>query len=1133
MTTTLRQTNLILNQDWTRIYQTFKNADFKSYDFENLRRVIITYLRENYPEDFNDYIESSEYIALIDAIAFLGQSLAFRIDLASRENFIELASRRDSVLRIARMLSYNPKRNVAAKGILKFDTISTTEPLLDNNGRNLARQTIIWNDSSNPNWQEQFIAILNAAMTENTQFGRSQGSAIIQGIPTEQYRFNTASPDVPIFSFEKNVAARSMPFELVSTSFIGSEELYEEAPRPRNQLGFIYRNDGKGAASANTGFYLLFKQGSLELADFNISVPSTNEKVTVDAENINNDDLWLFQLNGDNIQTDEWTKVSSLVGNNIAFNSIEKNIRNIYSVVTKNADKVELIFADGVYGNLPQGPFRVYYRVSNGLSYSILPAEMRGISIEVPYVSRTGALQFLTITMSLKYTVSNSAETESTDSIRERAPAVYYTQNRMITAEDYNLAPLSTSQDILKIRAINRTSSGISRNFDIIDATGKYSSVNVFADDGVIYKQESEKTLSFKIFNRLDVINFIRRSVEPLFDESELYNFYFTKYEKIFFTDGGQTRWVNVSSDINEATGYFINNTDRTLQRAGSVYTSSTLKFLANGSMIKFVPPEGKRFKKGSLVNVDINDPDQTDYIWTKVVRVVGDGTNAGRGVLNNGKGPITFSDDVPTDSIASRIIPKFINNLSPTLEEEIVNLCIENKNFGLRYDVNLNDWRIISSTNLDLVSPFSLGRTGDISNSNLDNSWILSFVKEADEYIVRVRELKYIFRSVEQNRFYYDSNQRIYDAKTGKVIKDQIRVLGINTDFNEIDSLKQDLIFEVDDAIRYPDGFQSVNEVELAFSDKDIDGIIDDPDSFERIVGLDQNNNYVFFKENIDIFGNVIFDYVDNSNDAILIRQRENQININDFADGTLIYFFDPAEDFVKRVNKSTNTLELDTSYKASIGRAGLKFQYIHHASATRRIDPSVSNIVDVYILTKSYDTVFRQFLQGATSEPEAPNSDSLRISFGQKLSEIKAISDEIIYHPVKYKVLFGATADPALRAQFKVVKNPNRTINDNDLKVKIIFAINEFFDASNWDFGDRFYLGELITYITNAVTPDISNLVIVPRQPTQTFGSLFEIQSSADEIFVSGATVDDIEIVQSISTAEIRVLTNRSIGE
>ena len=163
MTTTSRQNNLILNEDWTRIYQTFKTADFKSYDFENLRRVVISYFRENYPEDFNDYIESSEYLALIDAIAFLGQSLSFRIDLASRENFIELAERKESVLRLAKMLSYNAKRNIAAKGLLKFDTVSTTESVLDSNGKNLAQQTIVWNDPTNQNWSEQFIAVLARA----------------------------------------------------------------------------------------------------------------------------------------------------------------------------------------------------------------------------------------------------------------------------------------------------------------------------------------------------------------------------------------------------------------------------------------------------------------------------------------------------------------------------------------------------------------------------------------------------------------------------------------------------------------------------------------------------------------------------------------------------------------------------------------------------------------------------------------------------------------------------------------------------------------------------------------------------------------------------------------------------------
>ena len=131
---------MLISQDWKKIYQSFKNADFQSYDFENLRRTLIDYIRINFPEDFNDYIESSEYLALIDLIAYVGQSIAFRVDLNARENFLELAERRDSVLRLARMISYNSSRNKAASGLLKFNTVSTTETVLDSSGRNLAGQ---------------------------------------------------------------------------------------------------------------------------------------------------------------------------------------------------------------------------------------------------------------------------------------------------------------------------------------------------------------------------------------------------------------------------------------------------------------------------------------------------------------------------------------------------------------------------------------------------------------------------------------------------------------------------------------------------------------------------------------------------------------------------------------------------------------------------------------------------------------------------------------------------------------------------------------------------------------------------------------------------------------------------------
>ena len=1124
MTTTSRQSNLILNQDWTRIYQTFKNADFKSYDFENLRRVIITYLRENYPEDFNDYIESSEYLALIDAVAFLGQSLAFRIDLASRENFIELAERKESILRLARMLGYNSKRNIPASGLLKFDTVSTTEAILDSNGKNLSQQVIIWNDPTNVNWAEQFIAVLNAAMTDNVEFGRSQGSATIAGIPTEQYRFRTASNDVPIFAYSKSVAGRQMVFELVSTSFKNAEEIYEEPPVPGNQLGFVYRNDGRGGSSANTGFYLLFKQGSLELADFSIEAPSTNEVVAVDSNNINENDVWLYQLSSAGVQQNQWTKVQNLIGNNIAYNSINSNIRNIYSVTTKENDRIDLVFADGVYGNLPQGAFRVYYRISNGLVYQISPTDMRGVTIAVPYINKQGIRHTLTITMSLKYTVSSSAASETPDQIRFNAPAQYYTQNRMITAEDYNLAPLTSSQDILKVRAVNRVSSGISRNYDIIDASGKYSAVNVFGDDGLIYKNEEERALSFKFVNRFDIVNFIRNKIEPLFTDTDVYNFYLTKYEKILFSDQN-TIWKLVSSDVNLSTGYFVNAIDPTNILKTGTYTSNTLKYVKPGALIKFIPPAGYAFKRGKLVVIDPTDPEQKDRQWTKVVKVVGDGTNAGKGILTSGLGAVQFSDAIPDGAIASRVVPKFVNNLSNSLEGEMVNLIFANLNFGLRYDYVEGDWKLINTANLNLIGNFSLGKAGDTTNSSLDSSWLIAFVKIADEYVVRIRGLDYVFGSLEQNRFYYDSNRKVYDSRTGKVVKDLVKVLGINSNSSLLTPLKEDITFEVDDSIKFDDGYQSVEEIKIAFSDADADGVIDNPEAFELIVGPDSNLSYLFFQETVDDLGNKTKIFIDNSNNNIVIVQKESLINVNNYTDGQLIYFYDADENVVKRVNRSTNTLDIEPDYIAVVGRSNLKFQYIHTADSDRRIDPSSSNIMDVYLLTRSYDRSFRNYLAGAIlNKPEPPNSDSLRISFGTKLNLIKSISDEVVYHPVSYKVLFGSTADTKLQATFKVVKNPNKLINDNDLKVRIISAINEFFDVNNWDFGDRFYVSELMTYIVTSVAPDVSNVVLVPKQPNQAFGSLFEIQSRVDEIFVSGATVDDISIVSAISAAEIR---------
>jgi hypothetical protein len=629
--------------------------------------------------------------------------------------------------------------------------------------------------------------------------------------------------------------------------------------------------------------------------------------------------------------------------------------------------------------------------------------------------------------------------------------------------------------------------------------------------------------LSFKFRNRAEIINFIKREIEPIVDSTAVYNFYLSKFDKIFFTDQNII-WESVTQGINENTGYFKNIIDNFILKIGS-FTTNNLKFCASGALIKFIPPGGKKFKNGELVNEDITDPLQKSYLWTRVVRTVGDGTNRGQGTTRDGKGTIFFSDNIPSGSIVNRIVPRFVTNFPTELEVEIINQLIENQNFGIRYDITDTKWKLITAPNIDLTGTFNLGKTGDITRNNLDSSWIVSFSTEADRYIVKIRSLDYIFGSIKQNRFYIDANKKIYNSITGEVVRDTIKILGINTDNNLVNPLKQDLDFSVEGTLKFKDGFESASEVKVSFSDKDDDGIIDNPDSFEDIVGEDLQLKFLFFKETVDQNGITGLDFI--LDEDILVFQRESQINPADFDPGQLIYFYEPDEDIVKRVIKTdsgNSILEIESTYYAYYGRSSLKFQYIHNANADRRIDPSSSNIIDIFLLTRSYDAEFRKFIQKEIPlAPEPPSSDALRISFGSKLNAIKSISDEVIYQPAKYKILFGSTSSDNLQAIFKVVKNPRKVINDNDLKVRIVSSINEFFDVNNWDFGDTFYLGELITFILNSTAPDVSNLVVVPRQLSQGFGDLFEIQSRPDEIFVSGATVDDIEIVPALVGTQI----------
>ena len=1115
MSVTNRQNRLLLAEDWKRVYQTFRNADFRSYDFDGLRRTMIAYIRENYPEDFNDYIDSSEYLALIDLIAFLGQNISYRIDLNSRENFLELAERRESVLRLARLLSYNPKRNQCANGLIKFEAVSTSEEVVDSNGTNLSNQTVVWNDPANPDWREQFEKILNASLPVNATIGRPIKKDTVEGILTHQYRYRASNTDVPVYSFSKNIDGRNLQFQITSADVIDGT-ISEEPPLPGNSLAFLYRDDGRGPGSSNSGYFTHFRQGTLDQGTFTVDSPSTNQSIAIDANNINNTDVWLYKLNSIGAESELWTKVEAVEGNNIVYNSLRKSLRNIYAVLTQAQDKINLIFSDGTFGNLPKGDFRVYYRSSINQAYSIIPADMTSIGIAVPYTSAIGNQETLNITLSLKYTIDNATTTETNASIRENAPATYYTQNRMVTGEDYQVAPLRISQEIVKVKSVNRASSGISRYFDLLDSTGKYSSTNLFGNDGVIYKETLTKYKDFRYTTKIDLEGIIEETITPILAEKQLLNYYLTSFPKTIVSDLGAS-WVQTTTGTNQTTGH-IQDVDATRFQVGS-FTGSALRFLEEGTLIKFLPPAGYHFMQdGTLMAGNADHIGSLSYKWVKVVSIVGDGT------IDNtdGTGPIILNDVVPSTAILNQIVPKFSKTLVDNVKTQIVDQLFANKTFGLRYDTNLRQWRLIVENNLSALGDFSLGKTGDTTNQQLDASWLLLFETDGEKYTITYRTLRYIFESDKEIRFYYDSADKVFDNKTGQIIKDKISVLSINLKPDALTPFTVQHDWEISDAFRDADGYVDSKKIEVSFYDADEDAVVDDPETFIEIVNetVSPLTKFVFQKKYITTDGLEDYSYVDGS--VITVKQSESVVGaLSQYTDGQIFYLV--TENVFKQL--SASTLILTTGYRAFVGRDKLKFQYIHAADDDNRIDPSSSNIIDTYLLTKSYDDSFREFLDGTTdSRPLPPSSDNLFNNYGSEINKIKSISDEVIYHPVKYKVLFGANADLDLQATFKIVKNPDQVVNTNAIKAKVISAINQFFALDNWDFGDTFYFSELSTFIMATVAPELVTIVIVPNQELQGFGSLYEIKSESDEIFISGATVDNVEVIDAVTASRLK---------
>ena len=761
-----RQNNLFAAEDWKVAYKAYSEVNFQAYDFDTIRSALVEYVRVNYPETFNDYIESSEFIAIIELLAYLSQSLTFRMDLNSRENFLETAERRDSVFKLARQLGYNPRRNIPANGLMKIVAVNTNEPITDSLGNELNNTNIFWDDANNPDSYEQFITVLNSAMSSTNRFSTPTKSGTVNGIETDLYELNTPLTAPLAYDFNLTTAGVPRTFQVVNPTF--KEGAFEELhPDRLNNFNLVYRNDGTGISSVNSGFFVMFKQGRLQFEDFNYNNPVQSRTQEVKVADINETDVFVQEIDSTGTTLAKWTQIPNTVGQTLNYNDLAFGVRSLYAVENLNNAGIKIRYPDGNFGDIPFGTFRTYFRTSDPEAFVLAPEDARNIKVTIPYNNQAGVSFNLTVTFSLQEAVNNSLAPETLTAIKQRAPQVYYTQNRMVSAQDYNIFPFSQTTNILKLKAINKTHAGHSRYIDINDPTGTFQNLETFANDGSLYIEDAPGTQGITIDDDNTVASVVNFTIPQILKDRNLNNFVYEQFRDSselfdinrFSLSTKNATWKSLPVVLGtSATGFFhetISSGNGTVSIMDTRYPAESeqkvFSMFTENNFIKFVDPD-----------------DSTKYAWARITSVANSGTLSSG--LTTSTGPFKLSAPVQDGWKAQEYIATMRKTLDPDEIIPVSNEMTNKRTFGLGYDTDIDRWYVIQNQNLNKTGKWSLSNAKSTSGTALDSSWLLLFTFSPGEgqsykYLVTLRGQQYIVQSKNDLKFYNINNVKVADS--------------------------------------------------------------------------------------------------------------------------------------------------------------------------------------------------------------------------------------------------------------------------------------------------------------------------------------------------------------------------------
>jgi len=117
------------------------NINYTNQDFWSMKSRLVDIIREKFGDDFNDFVESSIAMMLIENWAFIADTLSFKIDQIANEIFIDTVSEVDNAFRLSLLVGFKPLPPISSRSmwsatinnVLNTDLVIPTPVVVDFN----------------------------------------------------------------------------------------------------------------------------------------------------------------------------------------------------------------------------------------------------------------------------------------------------------------------------------------------------------------------------------------------------------------------------------------------------------------------------------------------------------------------------------------------------------------------------------------------------------------------------------------------------------------------------------------------------------------------------------------------------------------------------------------------------------------------------------------------------------------------------------------------------------------------------------------------------------------------------------------------------------------------------------------